>query len=1335
MLTTANFRKKSSEKSPVVADIPDMEELTLQHPSTPTPEEHIDIRSLPALPRTMHGKAKARVERKDVEIAEGKWAAHVFQQPDEAEPDHTPSPSASSSPKRIPPSVMSNINLLPLSPIREEPAVQTRSTSSLHLGSHKLNLKKSLMFPSDSDSDNETVSDDGNDRFGNLEDISGDDKDPVFRDDATWTRFRTTRPSAPYPTESRRQSFAPTLQHTSSQSAYSQWEQKSWQTEFEQSEYRLDSELRGGRPSPQVMLQTRSVFEASNSSRQYGQYLPTQSPHLDLNTITEHMKLLNATTMELHAATLSTQRELVRGKQLEEDPSLQFGDAETTTISSPATTEFPTSTTEEAKKKKKKKKSTKKKKKSTQASPMLHSISTPTDSELLSTASAAEAELTHPLLHPSICMDSDTSSSPEPEPETDVGQAEMANWAARTRGVKVTPSVLEMSEAARRVRSPAPVDVARVVEETRWKEAPHLTQLKSVVDKAVSAGDREHDGKQRRILMREPAPSKPVGPPVVEGKGEVEQDMQFSDLQMLQFSSRVPSALYGALLDEILRMGWDIKGMARRPDVMIKPMDRYHRPDYRRIHPTEQQAEIDRATRASLTINLQRKPDATPPHPVKCMEELHAFMMRTIRASTTQFMQWEIEEMEEVNVDDLVWMQDGQVLRNIGFDGSDKRLPPRQRAEERLTRLEPFYTNAELPQIVFVAARLKFAIPILRKLTEPVVDPRKPSVFSRCELLGFKYLSELLPYTADYLNPYLEETEPAKYARAMELLVNPEDAAGGWVIMVFRLTDGFRRVGEVVDAYLASYQTIASTTTTTTFPSLIRRPTRRRTDSKFADTPSPAEPNTTTPSQNGQHPDVLTPTELLHLNAMVFKDVQACYQLVTLFFRDAELIPGDPSLWEDREFHPQEYLCNPFVSKSMISAPPFLSTVCVVKAPLFPQLGGILSRLAKEGFSLSSLKMARIGPTTGRRLLWDNCHRDYAVVVGKEVADAFVSAISEGPSLVFVLQRENGVKRWGEVIADIRSKLSNTSKTNDMMWGGVYASPSYQLALSQKVNLLPEGVAVGVKAFARGNKLYNHIPLTYETNSPPSYQIPQFIKTLYPHHITEIPKIPRKCFPSFPSTRRDSTSSSNTSSSTGGAGSRNSSPPPTAHQHPASEVVTAILLPAKECFEDNVEVWQVFLEACLVGTRDGGGGEVDSAVDVREQQREKEISITAKSERKGRGRRRNFGPGSAASGTRSLTPDWDGSDGTHSDAGSAVGGGGGGVGSWTQAMKLVGCKYLVCGEDVVRGWMDTRERWRDGERGARDDFAAEGVCFCFLIGVFWSRFAGVGVWVFCRFGS
>ena len=127
------------------------------------------------------------------------------------------------------------------------------------------------------------------------------------------------------------------------------------------------------------------------------------------------------------------------------------------------------------------------------------------------------------------------------------------------------------------------------------------------------------------------------------------------------------------------------------------------------------------------------------------------------------------------------------------------------------------------------------------------------------------------------------------------------------------------------DGYLSSYQSIESGSKDTG-PEFGRRGGRRRADSKL----SPVGPSASTSPE----PDALTPAELLMLNALVFKDVKTCYQLVSLFFRDAELIPGDPSLWEDRDFHSYDFLCNPFVSKSMLSTPPFLSTVCIIKSPL-----------------------------------------------------------------------------------------------------------------------------------------------------------------------------------------------------------------------------------------------------------------------------------------------------------------------------------------------------------------------------------------------------------------
>ncbi|KAJ3048686.1 hypothetical protein HK097_010304 [Rhizophlyctis rosea] len=1123
---------------------------------------------------------------------------------------------------------------------------------------------------------------------------SGDDHEPIERpDDISLTKRPKVLSSMP--STKRNRSATPPLPHNHFDQPPSTFQPLDPQRVLAEESSRLDRECSTQRSfDPDLpYLTSKHVYDSSSYSKEYDHFIPSEAPHLNTGGVPDDDldKLLEKRNGFLDKFDPAKEEEAGEGGDAAGEETAAGG-------------------------KKKKKKKPKKKKGLADGEVVPSGVVDTGRKSKGRTAMAAESD-TAPLLHGN---DGCSSGSATPEPGVRAGadvseilehfrkrlpddlgplkepllrQAKPAQqpnaskskaWANTSKsGQKSNDSPASLSKTTNEAEKPTvTISPAPPKEDKRPKPASPADSKEARKTIVINTKDLHRTTSATSPTLTSPADSKGgtpsprgsvhgrrQGPPVTETRDEAAAEVPyFSELQTLSVSSLVPPSLYGALFDEILKMQWDITGAARRPDVMINPQDRYNRPDYTRwVKQDEQREDINRATRASLTVNLQCKPGVTPIPPKKMVEGLVEFMRRMVKSSAMSFAEWEIQEVVEARVDQLCMVCDAKPWSNVAFDGSDKRLPPKARAEDRMSKTEIFYTNPELPQIVFVAARLKFAIPILRRLTEPVIEQRgRVRTVQRCELLGLKYLSDLQPYIADYLNPFWEETHPQKYARAAELLTSVEGVEGGYMIMVFRMSDGFRKVSQVVDGYLSSYESIEFGTKDAG-PEFGRRGGRRRADSKL----SPASPLLATPP----NPDVLTPSELLMLNALVFKDVKICYQLVSLFFRDAELIPGDPGLWDDCQFHPFDFLCNPFISKSMLSPPPFLSTVCIIKSPLFPQLGKILTRLCKEGFSLSGLKMTRIGPATSHRLLDDrNSHS-----LSTEVADAFVNDVSDGPSLVFCLQRENAVKRWCEVIDDIRSRLSNGPRKKDLMFGGVYASTSFHLAVSQKGYLFPEGVTVTSRAIPKGDK---------------------YLKTLSPVNVTDVPKFPRRCFPTY-QTRRDSISSTS-SSSVGQSGitSRTSSPPP---QH-GPEVVTMILLPVKDCFEDNVDLWSQILDACVTVPAPVPA----TAPAPAESETAEVVDAPAKSGRKGRGKtKHNKGAYGLSSTTAKAEHEWDvASDVAASDVGSSTGGGAGS--SWAlQPMKLVGCKYLICGYSVIEKWRDTRGRWRDKEAVRRDDEACD----------------------------
>lgn len=89
--------------------------------------------------------------------------------------------------------------------------------------------------------------------------------------------------------------------------------------------------------------------------------------------------------------------------------------------------------------------------------------------------------------------------------------------------------------------------------------------------------------------------------------------------------------------------------------------------------------------------------------------------------------------------------------------------------------------------MVFIAARLSFATPIMKKLLEAT---------NRFELLGIKYLKDLSVAHAKYLTPY--EVGDAKWAASLEKITEQSADLQGWVMIVVRKTNGLERVDEIV---------------------------------------------------------------------------------------------------------------------------------------------------------------------------------------------------------------------------------------------------------------------------------------------------------------------------------------------------------------------------------------------------------------------------------------------------------------------------------------------------------------------------------------------------------
>lgn len=136
-------------------------------------------------------------------------------------------------------------------------------------------------------------------------------------------------------------------------------------------------------------------------------------------------------------------------------------------------------------------------------------------------------------------------------------------------------------------------------------------------------------------------------------------------------------------------------------------------------------------------------------------------------------------------------------------------------------------------------------------------------------------------------------------------------------------------------------------------------------------------------------------------------------------------------------------------------------------------------------------------------------------------------------------------------------------------------------------------------------------------------------------------------------------------------------------------VACVVLLPIKDNLEDNIECWTYIVDACLLGM---------PGVPVSE-------PLQSKSPTPGKqnGAERKGGRGRGRTASKVEVDDLGGgSDGkVVYEAGRRP----------TQPMKLVGCRYVVCGDSVVDEWARWRPVWNDAEDVRREEEICEAVSF------------------------
>ncbi|KAI8820628.1 uncharacterized protein EV422DRAFT_56927 [Fimicolochytrium jonesii] len=486
-----------------------------------------------------------------------------------------------------------------------------------------------------------------------------------------------------------------------------------------------------------------------------------------------------------------------------------------------------------------------------------------------------------------------------------------------------------------------------------------------------------------------------------------------SDIHHLSISQLVPVALYSALLEEVLSLGYNLENVSRKSEYLgsaekncangVWPAS----PDWRSDPP--------QTTHAQCRIQLTMRDGGRP----LSVEALHLAMTRALQ--TSQATEADSQALRATPASEIF-----RVSRDVRTKGTlpyvenpDRLFPPREKAEARVARADVLSLDPELPQLVFLAARLDFALPLMKRLCNPE---------SGFQCVGLKYVKELR--TSDAAHLLCSDQDSHEYKFAMEELT----CAGtqGWMFLVLWKVDGYREAHTIVEKYMQSFLSISETTSA---PALGRR--RRREKGAMNGSTAPAET-----------------LESLKLKVLVSPDAKTAYGQITIFFHDSELVPSDTTNWPDRHCHPPWYMLDPQVAKTMTAHPPFLSTVCIVKQEKFSELGNILMRLKAERFDIAGLKEMRISFNSASRMFNP---ADFHGRVTEDSRQSFIQELTAGPVIVMLLERTNGIKKMQELLADLSAHSKPESKPAPFFRHGLYCSMSWQQGRTHRMTLFSEG--------------------------------------------------------------------------------------------------------------------------------------------------------------------------------------------------------------------------------------------------------------------------------------
>ncbi|TPX62517.1 nucleoside-diphosphate kinase [Powellomyces hirtus] len=688
----------------------------------------------------------------------------------------------------------------------------------------------------------------------------------------------------------------------------------------------------------------------------------------------------------------------------------------------------------------------------------------------------------------------------------------------------------------------------------------------------------------------------------------------------LVVSPMVPPSFYGSLLEEVASLGYDLDGIHRRSEYFTN-LERIFKNGAWKPS-TEWRDDPSSTLNFSMQLQLQRKTETPAVTATQCVALLRPLALRVAQALGMS--SGEREDPGSSKVRDIF-----RVIRDVKpkgasplFDSTERRLPPRDKAEGRIQRAQTFHANPELPQVAFVASRMTFAIPVLKRILDPT---------SGFELLGIKFLKDLNTQLAKYLTPH--EVGDAMWQDSIEQISRTAVDGGGrgWLIFVVRKADALVEVDAIVDEYLKSYLSISETLKGA---DLGRR--RRHHHAKL-EAAQPLRGET---------------LESLRLQVIVSPNVESAYQQTTIFFRDSELVPRGTRAWEDRECHPPWYLHEPHVTKTITDHAPFLSTICIIKQSSFYLFGDLLNLIKSEDFDVCGAKCTQVNMQTARRLFT----REDAAKYPADKLESFFQELIGGPVAILLLQRTNAIKKWQEVIGAL-VKRSNASASKSLFHEGIYIAPTWNTARTHRLALFPEGPTLKLR-YSRDNH--------------------EFGKTLFPTEmVTEAPICPRtlicnrrrESYHAFTEHQRElelARPVSVTSIRSDTVVSPPPSPTSTAEINPP-ELVCLTLLPAHLTTAETYESWGVVLKALLL--RDEGddaagerGAEKDRGDHMSPEASTKPTRAASKRRRK---QSRHQKPGQEQHAeepvpTIKAPP--------------------------PPPPRMVACRYVVCGESAIQEW-------------------------------------------------